>query len=151
MIDGEDHANILPAMNAEADVVGCFAVLHHIPTVAARRNAVKELARILKPGGTAVVTVWNIRRFPFRSFLNWCAAWLRFSRIEGGEGGDVWIPWRAEGKWIQRYVHACTLREFRLLFDSQEWIIERCEAWGRTGPTTVWSGGNLVILARRRL
>lgn len=145
-----DPAQSLPVRNAEADVVACFAVLHHIPTRRAREQAVAELARMLKPGGTAVVTVWNLRSTRFAQFKIWLAAWMRLPMIAGGEGGDVWVPWKANGENALRYVHAFTLREFRLLFDERLWKIQLCEAWGNDAPTGILKARNLVIVAERK-
>lgn len=155
MIDGGfstdgTSASSLPMTDASADIVASFAVLHHVPTCEARKRAVKELARITKPGGIAVVTVWNLRSSRLFHFSTWCAAWLRLPMVRGGESGDAWIPWKAEGRYAMRYVHALTLREFRSLFDETDWKIERCEAWGASGPTTILSARNLVIVANRR-
>ncbi|CAF2400883.1 unnamed protein product [Rotaria sp. Silwood2] len=36
----------------------CIAVLHHISTEVRRLSALKEIVRVLKPGGQALVTVW---------------------------------------------------------------------------------------------
>lgn len=36
----------------------CIAVLHHISSSARRVRLLRELARVLRPGGRALVTVW---------------------------------------------------------------------------------------------
>ncbi|CAF3313630.1 unnamed protein product [Rotaria socialis] len=36
----------------------CIAVLHHISTEERRLSALKEIVRLLKPGGQALITVW---------------------------------------------------------------------------------------------
>lgn len=40
------------------DAVVCIAVLHHIASAARRVRLLAELARVLRPGGRALVTVW---------------------------------------------------------------------------------------------
>lgn len=121
----------LPAADGEADVAACIAVLHHIPTHKARRAAMHELMRIVKPGGTVFVTVWNLRsRRMFRS-ATWLAAWLRLPMVWGGECGDVWVPWNADGVQVRRYVHAFTRSELASLFNLTEWASVRVEDDGR--------------------
>lgn len=139
----------LPAMDGEADAVACLAVLHHIVSPSERKKAVHELARITRPGGTSVVTVWNLRNRSFFRFGVFLAAWLRLPMVRGGGRGDVWIPWKAGGVKALRYVHAFTLHEFKKLFDSSEWTIERAEGWDADGPTDILSAKNLVIVAKR--
>ena len=136
--------------NASADVAACLAVLHHVPTEEARRAAIDELARILKPGGTLVLTVWNLRSRRFFTSKNWLAAWLRLALVKGGGAGDVWVPWKAEGADAKRYVHAFTLDELKKLFVPDVWDVERCEAWGNDGPTGILDARNLVIVAKKR-
>ena len=135
---------VVPVEDAVADVTACFAVLHHVPTRAAQRNALKELARITKSGGLVCVTVWNLRtRRMLRSRLSWknfLAAWLRFPMVAGGESGDVWFPWKANGVFAQRFVHAFTLNELKRLFDAQDWNVTEAGE----------EKGNLFVVATRR-
>lgn len=140
----------LPLPSRSADAVACLAVLHHVPTSEARQAAVHELARILKPGGTLVLTVWNLRSQRFFTFKNWLAAWLRLPLVKSGGAGDVWVPWKAEGADAKRYVHAFTPGELKTLFDPKTWNVERCEAWGNDGPTGILEARNLVVVAKKK-
>jgi SAM-dependent methyltransferase len=141
----------LPAKDGEADIVASIAVLHHIPGSVFQLMSIEELARILKPGGTLILTVWNLRSTRFFRPKTWLASWLRFTFVEGGEKGDVWIPWRSSGKAVRRYVHAFTLKELKRFFDPKLWTIERAEAWGDKGVEPVWKARNLVIVAKRNV
>lgn len=49
----------IPQQNESFDNVICVAVLHHLLTYDNRVAAVKELLRILKPGGCVYIEVWN--------------------------------------------------------------------------------------------
>lgn len=66
----------LPFSSDCFDVVCCFAVLHHL-SEKEQPKAFSELARVLKPGGLLLVTVWNKRRKKFAllkknwAFVNW--------------------------------------------------------------------------------
>ncbi|OWR44852.1 hypothetical protein KGM_211918 [Danaus plexippus plexippus] len=47
-----------PLCDCRADAVLCVAVIHHFSTYARRRQAIASIARLLRPGGRALVTVW---------------------------------------------------------------------------------------------
>jgi SAM-dependent methyltransferase len=47
---------------AAQDHVLSIAVLHHFATEARRRDALRELVRVLRPGGTALVFVWALEQ-----------------------------------------------------------------------------------------
>lgn len=140
----------LPVKDGEADVVACIAVLHHIAGRDAQRRAIKELARIAKPGALLILTVWNLRSKKFFRLRTWLAAWLRLPLANGGCAGDVMIPWRAGQVSADRYVHAFTRSELRSLVDGTGWHILREEMWDGHGPVrSVLDAGNLVLIATK--
>lgn len=52
----------LPFRNSFADIVICIAVIHHLSTKERRKNAIKELMRILHPNGKCLVYVWAMEQ-----------------------------------------------------------------------------------------
>ncbi|TKR67377.1 hypothetical protein L596_023538 [Steinernema carpocapsae] len=50
----------LPFLSDTADAVLCIAVIHHFSTNERRLQAVREMGRILKPGGRGIITVWSL-------------------------------------------------------------------------------------------
>src|SRR3989338_8954713 len=71
------------------DVVFGIAMLHHIPSVALRQKAAQRLYEALKPGGTLVLTVWNLWQPRFwwmhlSSFLK-----FRLPLCKRGKEGDL--------------------------------------------------------------
>lgn len=48
----------LPVRSDSVDAVISIAVIHHMSTEERRRRAIQEIVRVLRPGGTALVTVW---------------------------------------------------------------------------------------------
>lgn len=109
----------LPFPPASFDYVFALAVLHHIPSVRLRQQAVRELARVVKPGGRVVITVWNLRTFYWmRRYWLWR---LFFGLHEKGyDHGDCFVPWRRSvEKPLLRYVHAFTGYEFRNLLEQE--------------------------------
>lgn len=105
----------LPFPAASFDHVFALAVLHHIPSVELRQQAMRELARVMRPGGRITLSVWNL----------WHPLWIIRYHLwrlffgmhpKGYDRGDCLISWkRGVAKNVQRYVHAFTAREIRAL------------------------------------
>ncbi len=49
-------ATQIPWPDASFDSVGCFTMLHHVPTVALQNRVLSEIHRVLRPGGTLVAS-----------------------------------------------------------------------------------------------
>ena len=141
----------LDLADGTADVAACLAVLQHVPSREGRTESVRELHRILKPGGVLVCTVWNLRARRFWSWLTFRSAWLRLTDIEGGEPGDLNYTWKATGQTEYRYVHAFTLREFKDLFDPNLWTIERIGANDKQGWCPWFKGRRLAAIVTKKL
>ena len=56
-VTNEDVTN-LSFQNNTFDFIMSIAVIHHIDTEEMRVNAIKELIRVLKPGGKLLITCW---------------------------------------------------------------------------------------------
>ncbi len=94
----EADARHLPYTNDFFDFVISIAVIHHIEDSEGRIKALKELYRVLKPGGEAFITVWN--RWQPRH-------WLK-KKI-------VMMPWKSQDKTLYRYYYLFTYRELEKL------------------------------------
>ena len=97
------------------DAAISIAVIHHLPTDACRRNALRQIARTLKPDGLALIYVWA------------------YEQTEGSVGArkfqsqDVLVPWHFQTKRFEtsespvcmekldRYYHVFTKEEFENL------------------------------------
>lgn len=91
------------------DAVALFGVLHHVPRRTAREALVRELARLLAPGGHLLATVWRADGFArFQSrFLPWTACEARTGVVidpDDVEPGDVLLPWKHDPAAL-RYCH----------------------------------------------
>ena len=93
----------LPFPDSRFPAAVAVASIHHLPSAGERMAAMREIARILRPGGTALVTVWALDR----------DAWGKGpeSRPAGPDSRDVWVPWRAGGREVLRFYHLFAERE----------------------------------------
>ena len=78
----------LPYRSGCADAALCIAVLHHLSTPPRRRQLLAELARVLMPGGRALVTVWALEQQDAGLLAKWVPL--------GGDDAtqrDYLVPW----------------------------------------------------------
>ena len=107
-------ASSLPVKDGSFDYAIATAVYHHIES--GRLEALKELCRVLKPGGEAFVTVWYL----------WKDRFMYGRR-------DLIVPWKTGGKIHWRYYHLFSFRELRGLIRQAgfEIVLEGSEkGWG---------------------
>jgi len=102
-----DAVNI-PLKNNSVDAVLFIATLHNISKRHRRIIALKEVNRILKPNGKAIISVWSRWQDKFRQqFVKRC-----FSLYERKEFGDIKLHWRQHGLNVPRFYHLYDKREF---------------------------------------
>jgi ubiquinone/menaquinone biosynthesis C-methylase UbiE len=102
-----DAVNI-PILNNSIDAVLYIATLHNIPIRYRRIKSLKEIFRILKPGGKAIISVWSRWQDKYRQhFL--IKMITQFGR---NEFGDINLYWRQHGLNVSRYYHLYSKREF---------------------------------------
>ncbi len=90
-------AATLPLANATVDVAVYVATLHHLPTASARQASLDELARVLKPGGRALVSAWSTAH----------------DRFEETDGFDTTVEWTLPGgDTVDRFYHIYSPEEF---------------------------------------
>jgi tRNA (uracil-5-)-methyltransferase TRM9 len=89
-------ATSLPYLDDTFDCAIAVAVYHNIRGDKQRLEALRELRRVLKPGGEAFITVWNKWQPRF---------WLK--------GKEINIPWKSRIKTYYRYYYLYTYPELR--------------------------------------
>lgn len=94
----------LPFADNTFDWAISVATYHHIQGPEEQKKALRELIRVLKPGGEAFLTVWNRCQSRF---------WFH--------GKEVKVPWRAKGRIIYRYYYLFTYWEFEGLVKKAGW------------------------------
>ncbi len=120
------------------DVVYCIAAFQHIPTTELRLQVLREIKRVLKPGGTLIMTNWNLY-----------SDWAR-KKYTGDEQGDYYIPWKTSfGKNLgTRYYHGFLLEE--LLDLTEQTGFEMCEQYyvKRGEVASIGNGNNIISIAK---
>ena len=91
-------ARHLPFDDSFFDHAIAVATYHHIEDNEGRLQALKELKRVLKPGGEAFITVWNKWQPRF---------WF--------SGKDIFVPWKSGDKTLNRYYHLFSYDELEKL------------------------------------
>jgi len=88
----------LPYADSSFDWAISVATYHHLRTKEERQAALRELGRVLGPGGEAFITVWNRWQPRF---------WLRRK--------EVAVPWRQRGRTLYRYYYLFSYGELERL------------------------------------
>ncbi len=91
----------LPFRDGTFTAAIAVASIHHLPSEVERIAAMREISRVLRPGARAFVTVWALEQPRFDHLVK-----IREAR-------DVWVPWRAGGKEVQRFYHLFADGELR--------------------------------------
>jgi ubiquinone/menaquinone biosynthesis C-methylase UbiE len=98
----------LPIKDNVFNAVLYIASLHNIKGNNNRINSLKEIYRILKNDGKALVSVWSRWQDNFRKefFKRW------FTQFKQNKFGDIDIYWKKHGLYIPRFYHLYSKREF---------------------------------------
>lgn len=87
----------LPLRDATVGLAVYVATLHHLPGRAARLASLRELARVLKPEGRALVSAWSTAH----------------DRFDREEGFDTTVDWTLPGgETVPRFYHIYSPEEF---------------------------------------
>jgi SAM-dependent methyltransferase len=83
-------AGRMPLRTNAVSVAVYIATLHHLPSPAARRESLDELARVLAPDGRALISVWSVTH----------------DRFDATEAVDRTVDWTLpDGETVPRYYH----------------------------------------------
>jgi len=105
------HSSVLelPLQENSVDAVLFIAALHNIKGRENRIRSLKEMKRVLRKNGKALVSVWSRWQDRYRKefFKRW---W--FTLLGQGEFGDIDIYWRQHGFDVPRFYHLYSKKEF---------------------------------------
>jgi ubiquinone/menaquinone biosynthesis C-methylase UbiE len=94
----QGDAGALPVDESVVDLAVYVATLHHLPTREGRVASLDELARVLAPGGRALVSVWSTEH----------------DRFDAEAGFDTTVDWTLPGgEAVERFYHIYDPAEFR--------------------------------------
>jgi len=148
LVVAQASATDLPFAGGSFDVAYSFKVLPHVPDLAA---ALREVARVLRPGGRAFVEVYN--PWSLKRLANGLAARL-------GRGRDVYVRYDSLAA-VRRALPpgwaVAAVRGVRIFAPSRHaytvpWlsrVVARLERWACDGPLGRF-GGYLVVEVGRR-
>jgi len=126
-----------PFENEFFDYLICFNVIQHIPSFEYREAFIKEIHRVLKNNGLAIIKVWNLNichlliTFKFRRVWFIIKSYLqKFFHHLPLDKGDVFIPWFNR---CERYIHRFSQKELIKLFEKTSFKI--IETGNLTTPT----------------
>jgi tRNA (uracil-5-)-methyltransferase TRM9 len=122
----------MPYEDEYFDYAIAVATLHHIEGEEERLKALRELKRVLKPGGEAFITVWNKWQPRF---------WLKRK--------DILVPWKMKNKTLYRYYHLFSYGKLESLIKKADFQVVKSHAESRYKfPIKIFSR-NVCILARK--
>jgi tRNA (uracil-5-)-methyltransferase TRM9 len=103
------HADIvhLPFSDQSLDAVLCIASLHNIQGKEHRHTALQEITRVLKPQGTALISVWS--RWQDKYYKHF----LKQLISQKQNLGDIDILWKQHNLNIPRFYHLYSKTEFQ--------------------------------------
>lgn len=98
-------AATLPLRSGSVDLATYVATIHHLPTRADRVASLDELARVLAPGGRALVSAWSVLHDRFAD--EWTGP------EPPAEGFDATVDWtQPDGERVPRFYHVYAPAEF---------------------------------------
>jgi len=112
----------LPFVDASFNHIFMIAVLHQIPGAKERAQALSEAYRVLKPGGTMLITVWRLWQKKYFKLIVQSTVQKLFGQ-HPMDFGDLLIPWKDKG--VKRYYHAFRPSTMRRILREAGFIIER--------------------------
>ena len=103
----QGDASRLPLSADSVDLAVYVATLHHLPSGADRRASLAELARVLAPGATALVSVWSTAHDRFDT------------SADASAGFDTTVDWTLPGgETVPRFYHIYAPAEFERELDA---------------------------------
>ncbi len=144
----------LPFPDNSFDAVLHIAALHHLLTKEERARALREAARVLKPGGKLLITVMGLWRPHYWKRFFWSDQAKRAfppalrAQLSFKDTAHIW-QWGVREP-VYRYYHAFTKRELRALLPP-ELAIEELSYRKDGRKARAIAGKNLVLRGTKKL
>lgn len=109
----------VPCADHSFHVVYCIAAFHHLPP-SHRSSVVKEMKRLLKPGGSVIMTNWNLDSRWARNQIN------KGKWSQGEQENEYVVPWKnSEGKVMgDRMYYRVSAKELKEFFEQYGFVEE---------------------------
>ena len=130
----------LPFFDNFFDKVISIAVFHHVPSKESRLKFLKEAKRVLKPGGTFILIVWNLNSFN-KSLMFLKYGLKKILKRSSLDFGDAFLPW---GEEVLRYVHRFSKGELIKLLGESGFKIEKLSILDRESSRE----SNILVTAK---
>lgn len=127
----------IPIRDRSFDHVICIAVVHHFATAERRRQCLREIARILKIGGTAFVT-----------------AWATDQKKKKYSEADQMVPWTVDSRFseepgeetkLERFYHLFVQGEFQQLVEGVPELELIEETWEADNWNALFKRRELIV------
>lgn len=133
----------LPLKDGSVDAVLALAVIHHVRGRANRIQALRECARVLRPGGRALLSVWSRDQPRFGPGKEPAPP----PEGDPAEPGDATLTWTHHRLQVGRFIHLYQWAEWRRELDETYLAIER--AWPEAIMTDEVPDNYFAIIRRR--
>ena len=130
----------LPFFDNFFDKVISIAVFHHVPSKESRLKFLKEAKRVLKPGGTFILIVWNLNSFN-KSLMFLKYGLKKILKRSSLDFGDAFLPW---GEEVLRYVHRFSKGELVKLLGESGFKVEKLSILDRESSRE----SNILVTAK---
>lgn len=131
----------LPFIDKKFDAALCIASVHNIKNREFRQTCFKEIYRILRSNGTALISVWSREQNRFKDKI------LAKPKGTDAEFGDVDLYWRQDNLDIPRFYHLYSLKEFREDIEAGGFTIQSLHA---EKITSQHQADNYFAIVKRR-
>ena len=137
-------ATKLPFPDKSFDIIFSFATIHHIPSKILRQKFASEAARVLRPGGTLILTAWDLWQPPrrVRYILALILNLNPFSRLDVG---DMMLTFGKQKR--KRYLHAFTTRALVKLLQKNNFDVVGTDVVARTSGS---GQKNILVVAKQK-
>ncbi|MCD4705818.1 class I SAM-dependent methyltransferase [bacterium] len=150
----------MPFGKNQFDAIFAIAIINHIPSKEAQKNALTKLYQTLKPGGILLMTNWNLWNFNFKknifsyNFKKWktpAKKWKEKYEIDKKEFKlkDIMTEWKAGEKSSPLYYYAFEKQEIDKL--TKKIGFEILDSYYSKSGKKVnrFQGGNIITIAKK--
>ncbi len=138
----------LPYADRSFSIILCIATFNHLPTEETRVASLKEMKRVLKPGGIILMTNWNVLSDNAQKYID-RGKW----KIVDNNRQDVLVPWMTpigEKMPGDRYYHGYEIQELYDLCTTAGLIVEQ-QYYSKKGKrSSKTEGHNIVSIIRNQ-